>query len=46
MGGRGGGVDIWTSILLANMLKGGGGRGGGGFCGAGRGAAKAVVSGP
>lgn len=31
MGGRGGGVDIWTSILLANMLKGGGGRGGGGF---------------
>ncbi|NVK50507.1 MAG: TPM domain-containing protein [Cyclobacteriaceae bacterium] len=24
MGGRGGGVDLWTTIMLANMLKGGG----------------------
>lgn len=36
MGGRGGGVDLWTTIMLANML-GGGGRGGrgGGFGGGG-----------
>ena len=25
MGGRGGGIDLWTTIMLANMLKGGGG---------------------
>lgn len=25
MGGRGGGIDIWTTIMLANMLKGSGG---------------------
>ncbi|MBN3521161.1 TPM domain-containing protein [Algoriphagus lutimaris] len=33
MGGRGGGVDLWTTIMLANML--GGGRRGGGFGGSG-----------
>lgn len=43
MGGRGGGVDLWTTIMLANMLKGGGrGKygdfsGGGGFGGFGGG---------
>jgi uncharacterized protein len=26
MGGKGGGVDLWTTIMLANMLKGGGGK--------------------
>lgn len=26
MGGRGGGIDLWTTIMLANMLKGGGGK--------------------
>jgi uncharacterized protein len=25
MGGKGGGIDIWTTIMLANMLKGSGG---------------------
>lgn len=25
MGGRGGGIDLWTTIMLANMLKGSGG---------------------
>lgn len=41
MGGRGGGVDLWTTIMLANMLKGGGGKfgdfssGGGSFGGGG-----------
>jgi uncharacterized protein len=25
MGGKGGGIDLWTTIMLANMLKGGGG---------------------
>ena len=46
MGGRGGGIDLWTTIMLANMLKGGGGKfgdfssgrgsfGGGGFGGGG-----------
>lgn len=42
MGGRGGGVDLWTTIMLANLLKGGGGgkfgdfsRGGGSFGGGG-----------
>ncbi len=47
MGGRGGGIDLWTTIMLANMLKGGGGGkygdfssgrgsfGGGGFGGGG-----------
>ncbi|WP_192347248.1 YgcG family protein [Algoriphagus sp. Y33] len=37
MGGRGGGVDLWTTIMLAGMLGGRGGRGGsfggGGFGG-------------
>jgi uncharacterized protein len=49
MGGRGGGIDIWTTIMLANMLKGSGGGkfgdfssgrgsfGGGGFGGFGGG---------
>ncbi|WP_339701666.1 TPM domain-containing protein [Algoriphagus aquimarinus] len=44
MGGRGGGVGIWSTILLANMLggggrgySGGGGFGGGGFGGGGGG---------
>lgn len=32
MGGRSGGIDFWTTLMLANMLKGGGGRSsGGGF---------------
>ncbi|WP_297336917.1 TPM domain-containing protein [Algoriphagus sp.] len=41
MGGRGGGVDLWTTIMLANMLKGSGGKfgdfssGGGSFGGGG-----------
>lgn len=47
MGGKGGGIDLWTTIMLANMLKGGGGKfgdfssgrgsfgGGGGFGGGG-----------
>ncbi|WPR74748.1 TPM domain-containing protein [Algoriphagus sp. NG3] len=33
MGGRGGGVDLWTTIMLAGMLGGGGRRSGGGFGG-------------
>ncbi|WP_288369566.1 TPM domain-containing protein [uncultured Algoriphagus sp.] len=44
MGGRGGDVDLWTTIMLANLLKGSGGgkfgdfsKGGGGFGGFGGG---------
>jgi len=37
MGGRGGGVDLWTTIMLANMLGGGRGGSGGGFGGGGGG---------
>lgn len=41
MGGKGGGIDFWTTVMLANMLKGGGGKfgdfssGGGSFGGGG-----------
>ncbi len=35
MGGKGGGVDLWTTIMLAGMLGGGGRRSGGGFGGGG-----------
>ena len=42
MGGKGGGIDLWTTIMLANMLKGGNGgkfgdfsSGGGSFGGGG-----------
>ncbi|WP_057936879.1 TPM domain-containing protein [Algoriphagus resistens] len=35
MGGRGGGVDLWTTIMLAGMLGGGGRSSGGGFGGGG-----------
>lgn len=44
MGGKGGGVDLWTTIMLASMLRGGGGgkfgdfsSGGGSFGGGGGG---------
>lgn len=35
MGGKGGGVDLWTTMMLAGMLGGGRGSSGGGFGGGG-----------
>src|SRR5690554_7168564 len=33
MGGKGGGIDLFTTMMLANLLRGGGRGGGGGFGG-------------